>query len=139
MGFLLLHSYMQIRHAFPGNKKQLLQLEGRVLLVYSILIAITVSFLPKGFQLWHTPLHVTIKRWIMYCICSWNNYCMCTPWSSSDNNTEKLNSTEQKCYFRNTNGKCNSLLLNRTPSLDLHLESKWILGGKYFIKISSFC
>lgn len=46
------------------------------------------------------------------------------PRSSSNSNTEKLNSTEQKCYLRNTNGKCNSLLINKTYPLDLHLESK---------------
>lgn len=61
MGFLLLHSYMQVRHAFPDNKKQLLQVGG-VLLVHSIFIATTVSFCPKGFLLWYTPLHVIIIR-----------------------------------------------------------------------------
>lgn len=78
MGFLLLHSDMQTRHAFPDDKEQLLQVEGRVLLVYNIFIAITVSFIPKGLLLWHMPLHVTIKRLITYSICSWNSYCMCT-------------------------------------------------------------
>lgn len=52
---------MQIRHAFPDNKKQLLQVEGRVLLVYSIFLATTVSFFSKGFLLGTCPYMLQLK------------------------------------------------------------------------------
>lgn len=46
---------------------------------------------------------------------------------------KKFNSRQQKYYLENTNDKCcYLLLLNRHHTLNLHLESKYVLGGKYF-------